>query len=141
MLLNKDIGTRILNVDLNRHDKAICAGQPRGIAFSFVYGMEIMKTDGLNATVIRAGNDNLYRSELFSKTVATLMQMDIEIYDTTGAVGAARACTISGSGHGAFSEYMKKDYIMTYTPDKDVVAYQEAYKRWKKELDLIINQK
>ena len=62
-----------------------------GIAFSFVYGMEILKNDNAEINVIRAGNDNLFRSEIFAKTLSTLIGYEIEIYNTTGAVGAARA--------------------------------------------------
>ena len=55
MLNNQDIGTRILNLDLNRHSKAhLCRAALEGIAFSFVYGMEIMSSDGAKAKVIRA---------------------------------------------------------------------------------------
>ncbi len=140
MLLNQEIGTRIVNLNLNRHSKAhICRATLEGIAFSFVYGIEIMKSDGINAKVIRAGNDNLFRSEIFANTIATLIQQEIEIYNTTGAVGAARACAIARDGYDIFSSYMKNDHVMTFMPFKDKMQYQEAYKNWKKELELIIN--
>lgn len=141
MLLNQDIGTRIVNLTLNRHSKAhICRAALEGIAFSFVYGIELMKSDGIEAKVIRAGNDNLFRSEIFANTIATLIQQEIEIYNTTGAVGAARACTIASNGYDTFSSFMKNDHVMTYMPFKDREQYQKAYNDWKKELGLIINK-
>ncbi len=141
MLLNQDIGTRIVNLNLNRHSKAhICRSALEGIAFSFVYGIELMKSDGIEAKVIRAGNDNLFRSEIFANTIATLIQQEIEIYNTTGAVGAARACTIASNGYDTFSSLMKNDHVMTYMPFKDREQYQKAYNDWKKELGLIINK-
>ncbi|WP_396590146.1 xylulokinase [Allomuricauda sp. R78024] len=141
MLLNQDIGTRIVNLNLNRHSKAhICRAALEGIAFSFVYGIELMKSDGIEAKVIRAGNDNLFRSEIFANTIATLIQQEIEIYNTTGAVGAARACTIASNGYDTFSSLMKNDHVMTYMPFKDREQYQKAYNDWKKELGLIINK-
>ncbi len=141
MLLNQDIGTRIVNLNLNRHSKAhICRAALEGIAFSFVYGIELMKSDGIEAKVIRAGNDNLFRSEIFANTIATLIQQEIEIYNTTGAVGAARACTIASNGYDTFSSFMKNDHVMTYMPFKDREQYQKAYNNWKKELGLIINK-
>jgi xylulokinase len=141
MLLNRDVGTRILNLDLNRHHKGhLCRAALEGIAFSFIYGMEIMKSDGLEASAIRAGNDNLYRSAIFSETVATLMQKEIEIYNTTGAIGAARACAITNAGnYTSFKAFMEHDHVMTYSPKADAKPYREAYKRWCKELELIIN--
>ncbi|MEO9512173.1 MAG: FGGY family carbohydrate kinase [Flavobacteriaceae bacterium] len=141
MLENKTIGTRMVNLDLNRHSKAhICRATLEGIAFSFVYGIEIMNSDGINAKVMRAGNDNLFRSEIFSNTIATLIQQEIEIYNTTGAVGAARACTLSKNGYDTFSGYMKNDHVHTYTPFKDTQQHQTAYQNWKKELNLILNK-
>lgn len=141
MLLNQDIGTRIVNLNLNRHSKAhICRAALEGIAFSFVYGIELMKSDGIEAKVIRAGNDNLFRSEIFANTIATLIQQEIEIYNTTGAIGAARACTIASNGYDTFSSFMKNDHVMTFMPFKDKEQYQNAYNNWKKELELIINK-
>lgn len=142
MLMNRDIGTRIVNLNLNRHSKAhLCRSVLEGIAFSFVYGMEIMKSDGVRPKVIRAGNDNLFRSEIFASTIATLIQEEIEIYDTTGAIGAARACAIRENGYEKFSTYMVNDHVMTYMPYKDSAPYVEAYENWKKELELIIKTK
>lgn len=141
MLLNQDIGTRIVNLNLNRHSKShICRAALEGIAFSFVYGIEIMKSDGIEAKVIRAGNDNLFRSEIFANSIATLIQQEIEIYNTTGAIGAARACAISLEGYEKFSSFMKNDHVMTYIPFQDMKPYNKAYQNWKKELELILNK-
>jgi len=140
MLNNKDVGTRILNLDLNRHNKAhLCRAALEGIAFSFVYGIEIMRSDGIEPTVIRAGNDNLFRSSLFSNTITSLINKEIEIYNTTGAIGAARACVITDKGFDAFSEFMKHDYIKSFLPSENLEEYQMAYQSWKKELESIIN--
>ncbi|WP_420322255.1 xylulokinase [Flagellimonas sp.] len=141
MLLNKDIGTRIVNLDLNRHSKShLCRAALEGIAFAFVYGMEIMKSDGIDSKVIRAGNDNLFRSGIFADTIASLTQQEIEIYDTTGAIGAARACAIASNGYDGFSKFMKNDYVRTVAPKKDNTLYKKAYDVWKKELELIMNK-
>lgn len=141
MLMNQDVGTRILNLDLNRHTKAhMCRAALEGIAFSFVYGMEIMKSDGIDPKVIKAGNDNLFRSDIFSNTIATLIQQEIEIYNTTGAIGAARACAIAEQGYDGFSAFMRNDHVMTYMPFEDRESYETAYHNWKKELELIIKK-
>jgi xylulokinase len=110
-----------------------------GIAFSFVYGMEILKSDGIEVKVIRAGNDNLFQSEIFANTIATLIEHEIEIYNTTGAIGAARAADLH---KGDFEKYgklvMENDHVMTYTPLKDKEPYVKAYENWMKELNLIL---
>lgn len=142
MLLNKDIGTRILNLNLNRHHKGhLCRAALEGIAFSFVHGFEIMQSDGILPSVIRAGNDNLFQSEIFSITIATLIQQEIEIYNTTGAIGAARACSLKDGDYGAFSSFMNDDHVMTYAPLKNKLPYEKAYQNWKSELDLIKKNK
>ena len=141
MLKSKDVGTRILNLNLNNHGKGhLCRSALEGIAFSFVYGMEIMESDGIKVNVMRAGNDNLFRSEIFSNTVATLIGYDIEIYDTTGAIGAARAANLHKGDFEAFGKaILDNDYVMTFSPKKDKKSYQDAYAVWKKELELILN--
>ncbi|MCL7765346.1 FGGY family carbohydrate kinase [Polaribacter sp. Z014] len=142
MLNNKEIGTRIVNMNLNNHHKGhMCRAALEGIAFSFVYGMEIMKSDGIDPTVMRAGNDNLFRSEIFANTVATLIEQEIEIYNTTGAIGAARAADLHKGDFEAFGKaIMDNDHVMTFMPFKDKKPYLDAYENWKKELELVLNK-
>ena len=142
MLNNKEIGTRMVNINLNNHHKGhMCRAALEGIAFSFVYGMEILKSDGIKASVIRAGNDNLFRSEIFANTVATLIEQEIEIYNTTGAIGAARAANLHKGDFEAFGKViMDNDHVMTFMPFKDKQPYIEAYNKWKKELELILSK-
>lgn len=143
MLKNQEVGTRIVNLNLNNHGKGhLCRAALEGIAFSFVYGMEIMESDGIEVNVLRAGNDNLFRSHIFSTTVATLIGYDIEIYNTTGAIGAARAANLYMGDFKAFGKaILDNDYVMTFKPNTAKKAYREAYNIWKKELELILNSK
>ncbi|NAS12747.1 xylulokinase [Poritiphilus flavus] len=137
MLNNKNVGSRIFNINLNNHGKAhLCRAALEGIAFSFVYGMEILTSDGIRPQVIRAGNDNMFRSDIFSETIATLIKQEIEIYNTTGAIGAARACILHQGDYNAFGmQIMNNDYVMSFKPLKSTEAYQTAYNNWKKELE------
>ncbi|MEC3907758.1 FGGY family carbohydrate kinase [Tamlana sp. 2201CG12-4] len=143
MLDNKTIGTHFCNLNLNKHNHShLYRAALEGIAFSFVYGMDILKNDNADIKVIRAGNDNLFRSEIFSNTVATLIGHDIEIYNTTGAIGAARAVSLTDGDFKKFGRYITaNDHVMTYKPLENKVPYLEAYKRWKKELETILNNK
>ncbi len=143
MLNNQEIGTRIANLNLNNHHKGhICRAALEGIAFSFVYGMEILKSDGIKPSVIRAGNDNLFRSEIFANTVATLIEQEIEIYNTTGAIGAARAADLHKGNFESFGQgIIDNDHVMTFMPFKDKTPYLQAYNNWKKELEIILNNK
>ncbi|ASV31686.1 xylulokinase [Maribacter cobaltidurans] len=141
MLNNQEVGTRLVNINLNNHGKGhLCRAALEGIAFSFVYGMEIMESDGIRVNVMRAGNDNLFRSEIFSETVATLIGYDIEIYNTTGAIGAARAGLLQDGDYEVFGKaIMENDYIMTFKPLENKAEYQSAYQLWKKELEIKLN--
>jgi len=135
MLNNKDLGMHMANINLNNHTKAhICRAALEGIAFSFVYGMEVK--------VIRTGNDNLFRSEIFSNTIATLIGYEIEIYNTTGAVGAARAAGLHLGDFKKFGEnILQNDLISTFAPLQNKAAYFEAYNDWKKELTILLKHK
>ena len=143
MLDNKMIGTRILNIDLNRHHKGhLCRAALEGIAFSFVYGIEILKSDGIDIKVLRAGDDNLFRSEIFAGTIATLIEQEIEIYHTTGAIGAARAAGLHKGDFAGYSKnIMDNDHVKTIKPQKEKSAYLAAYEKWKNELNLVLAKK
>lgn len=143
MLNNKTIGNHMLNVNFNIHGQGhLYRAGLEGIAFSFVYGMEILKNDNATINVIRAGNDNLFRSEIFSNTVATLIGHEIEIYNTTGAVGAARAVSLLDGDFEKFGEHISSnDHVMTYVPLDNKKPYEKAYQNWKKELEIILENK
>lgn len=142
MFGNKNIGTHFLNLNLNIHNSAhLFRASLEGIAFSFVYGMECLKDDNAVIDVIRAGNDNLFRSEIFSNTVATLIGHEIEIYNTTGAVGAARAVGLKDGDYDKFgSSITTNDHVMTFLPLKNKEPYEKAYQKWKKELEILTNK-
>ncbi len=137
MLDNRLIGAQLCNLNLNLHSRAhICRAALEGVAFSFVYGMEILKSDGINPSVIRAGNDNLFRSMVFSETIATLITQGIEIFNTTGAVGAARACQLHTGDFKAYSEQvLNNDFLERINPKENRLPYIQAYHTWKKELE------
>ena len=143
MLNNKNIGTQICNINLNKHSHGhLYRSSLEGIAFSFMYGVEILKNDNAPISVLRAGNDNLFRSKIFANTVATLIGHEIEIYNTTGAFGAARASAILNGDIETFRKAItKNDHVMTFLPLKNKSEYEDAYLRWKIDLERIVNNK
>lgn len=143
VLNNKDLGTQIANINLNNHTKAhLCRAALEGIAFAFVYGMEILKSDGIVSKVIRTGNDNLFRSDIFSNTISTLIGQEIEIYNTTGAIGAARACELYKGDFKTFGKrIMDNDFVMGYKPSEQNGEYERAYLKWKSELERMLDSK
>ncbi len=137
VLKNREIGAQILNLNLNRHSDAhIYRAAQEGIAFSFFYGMEVMKEIGVQANVIRAGHANMFLSPLFRETLSTVSGATIELYDTDGSLGAARG---AGYGAGVYSSLKEAfaglEKISTIKPDESVREdLLEAYARWSKEL-------
>jgi xylulokinase len=140
MLNHLPLEAAVKHLDLNRHTKAHwCRAALEGIAFAFVYGIKILINDGMDIKVIRTGNDNLFQSELFGTTIATLIGYDIEVYNTTGAVGAARALAITKDNYSKFSEFLStNDHIKTYKPDKNKSHYDSHYKKWENTLKNLI---
>ncbi|WP_167966378.1 xylulokinase [Saonia flava] len=141
MLNNSNKGSRITNLNFNIHQQGhLFRAALEGIAFSFVYGMEILANDGVDVKSIKAGNDNLFRAEIFSNTIATLTGSEIKIVETTGAVGAARAAAYAFGDFKSFDDAVKSDEVQyVYKPLDNKEAYQEAYNNWKKELTDYIN--
>ncbi len=142
MFNNKNIGAQFCNLNLNKHtNHHMYRAALESIAFSFVYGIEILKNDNTKINVIKAGNDNLFRSKIFSNTVSTLIDQKIEIYNTTGSIGAARA---AGLIDGDFNKFEKNitsnDHVKTFSPNQDKKAYIRAYENWKRELNRILNK-
>ncbi|MCO5949530.1 xylulokinase [Mucilaginibacter flavidus] len=97
MLNNKMVGAHFHNIDLNIHTQAhVIRSVQEGIAFSFRYGLDIMRENGMNPTVIRAGKNNLFLSDLFTESFVNITGVPVELYKNDGSVGAAL-----GAGIGA----------------------------------------
>ena len=135
---NKEVGCRVLGVDFNRHTRAhLMRAAQEGIAFSFRYGVDIMKDMGLDLRVIRAGNANMFLSHVFRQTLANVANATIELYDTDGAQGAARG---AGLGAGifatpaaAFGSLKKMGEVTPHRGDTEETA--AAYARWLRHVE------
>lgn len=140
MLGNKAPGAKINNLQFNRHHRAhFYRAALEGIAFSFVYGMGILQEMGLNLQVMRAGNDNLFQSAIFSGTISNLLGSRIEVLETTGAIGAAKAAGVAAGIYSSIREAMIGNQLVTaYEPTKNNDSYQEAYQQWYSDLKIIL---
>ena len=138
MLNNRNIGCQIFGLDFNRHTKShlFRAGQ-EGIAFSFKYGIDIMKEMGMDIKVIRAGKANMFLSPIFSQTLANVSGASIELYDTDGAQGAARGAAVGAGYFKTFEEAFKSlNKLGEILPDADGTnKCLAAYKSWLDKLE------
>lgn len=142
VLANATTGAKIAGLDLLRHGKAhVLRAVQEGIAFSFRYGIEVMQAMGLEVKLIRAGKANMFLSPLFRSTLATLCDAHIELFDTDGALGAARGAALGAgiysSVEEAFASLEKLDVIEPVEEWK--TALESAYQAWKQELNKSIN--
>lgn len=143
MLENRYTGSIISGLDFNNHQRAhIFRAAQEGIAFSFRYGMEIMQQLGTDTRIIRAGNANMFLSPVFRETLSNLTGATIELYDTDGAVGAARGAGVGAGIYTSPSEagkFLKRiELIEPQSADAD--ALEAAYQLWKAELQLKLGQ-
>ena len=141
MLQNKQIDCSVHGLNFNIHSKAhITRAAQEGIVFSFKYGMDIMNEMGIDIDVIRAGSANMFLSPVFRDTLSGVTGTVIELFDTNGAVGAAKGAGIGASiyqsAEEAFASLKKIDVIEPDGLKAD--KYCAAYSIWKERLDKLM---
>jgi len=130
------IGAHIHGIDLNRHSPAHVyrAGQ-EGIAFALRYGLDIMRGNGMNPSVIRAGKANMFLSPVFTEAFVNATNTPVELYDADGSVGAALG---AGIGAGIFRSqkeaFENRKPLQWIAPEK-AGLYDGLYGQWKEVLE------
>lgn len=141
VLENKEVNCSIQGINFNIHTKGdVLRAAQEGIVFSYEYGMDIMRNMGMDIQVIRAGDANMFLSSIFRQTLSSVSNAVIELYDTDGAAGAARA---AGMGVGFYADskeaFSALEKIAVIEPEFDKKEqYLEAYERWKRRLNLLM---
>ncbi|RYY35705.1 MAG: carbohydrate kinase [Sphingobacteriaceae bacterium] len=141
MLNNKLVGVHLHHIDLNLHTRAhIFRAVQEGIACAFRYGLDIMRENGMNPTVIRAGRSNLFLSRLFTETFVNVTGVPVELYKNDGSAGAALG---AGIGAGIFASpkeaFTNMQRIEVIEPSGN--GMEPVYGEWKAllERELLIN--
>lgn len=133
---NVSIGASLESLELNRHGPGeIFRAAQEGVVFALCYGVEIMRAMGLTPTTVRAGNANMFQSDVFRESFATASNAPLELLTTDGSEGAARG---AGIGAGIFSF---ADAFRGVTPEVVIEPNAalrgetiSAYERWKEAL-------
>lgn len=135
MLNNKFTGGQLIGIDLNLHQQAdIFRAVQEGIAFSFRYGLDILRENGMHPKVIRAGRANLFLSEVFAQTFVDVTGIPVELYENDGSVGAALGAGIgAGIFENAEDAFTQHQAIKTLTPQHSE-QYEPIYQEWKEIL-------
>jgi len=138
LLQNRNLNAQIDGLSFNLHGQGhLIRASQEGIAFAIFYGMEVMQNMGINLSVIKASKANLFLSPIFRQTLAAVSGSKIELYNTDGAVGAARG---AGLGVGIYSSpqeaFANLEMIESTAPDTlNPAAVKVAYEHWKEVLN------
>lgn len=142
VLRNQNPGARISGISFNSHNDAhLFRAAQEGIAFSFKYGMEVMNGMGINTQLIRAGSANLFLSPLFRKTLSSITGATIELYNTDGAIGAARGAGVGAGYYKSFKEaFVGFEKSLEAEPVQQMTnQLTDVYQSWKEELEKMIS--
>jgi xylulokinase len=134
VLENKDVGASIKGLQFNQHQRAhVARAAQEGIVCALNYGMEIMKELGMKLETVRAGHANMFLSEIFSTAFANTTGCRVELYNTDGSIGAARAAGLGAKLYKNFSEcFTGMHQIKSIEPKGELQEkYGELYGRWR----------
>jgi xylulokinase len=140
MLSNRLVGAHIKGIDFNQHTSAhLYRAAQEGIAFAFRYGLDIMRENGMDPQVIRAGKTNMFLSPVFREAFVDATGVPVELYEADGSIGAALG---AGIGAGFFKDpseaFSRREVLDTVVP-ANAALYDELYQRWKEQLTLALN--
>lgn len=135
MLNNQIVGCHFENIDLNVHSAAhLFRATQEGIAFAFRYGLDIMRENGIQPGIIRAGKANMFLSPVFTEAFVNVTNTAVELHDCDGSVGAAIG---AGIGAGIYSNaaeaFSFRKALATIEPTKSKL-YDALYATWKQQL-------
>jgi len=133
VLENRDIGALISGLNFNRHQQGhLFRAAQEGIVFALNYGLDIMRKMDVPLKVVRAGVTNMFLSDVFREAFVNTTRTVLELHNTDGAQGAARA---AGIGIGIFNDFkaafkgLKIQHVVE--PEKEKMEiYQTEYNHW-----------
>lgn len=136
ILENRPSSAMMKGVNFNTHGRGhLFRAAQEGIVFALNYGLGIMKDMGVEVKTVRAGHANMFLSPLFREAFANTTGAAIELYNTDGAVGAARGAGVGVGYYKSFNEaFVGLNKIQTVEPTADLQRqYQEVYDKWLSE--------
>ena len=136
MLNNRNIRAHFHHIDLNIHSAPhIFRAVQEGIAFAFRYGLDIMRENGMNPSLIRAGHSSMFSSELFIEAFVNSCGVPLELHSNEGSIGAAIGAGI-GKGEFTAENAFSNVRALKIVEPKSVSEYDVVYQEWKKLLEM-----
>lgn len=141
MLNNKIVGAHFIGVDLNIHTRShIFRASQEGIAFAFRYGLDIMRENQMNPTIIRAGKANMFYSPVFTEAFVNATGVPIELYNSDGSIGAAIGAGIGAKAFNNEQEAFSKMNRLQLVEPKNQETYNRLYQEWKEVLETHLSE-
>ena len=132
---NKIIGAQVLGLDLNKHTAAhIYRAAQEGIAFAFRYGLDIMRENKLQPSVIKAGQANLFLSPVFTHAFVNATGVPVALYNVEGSVGAALGAGIGAGIYKELKEAFADSKPIERIEPTETKLYDALYENWKNKL-------
>ena len=134
---NRDPGASFHGLSVVRHEAGhLFRAAQEGIVFALAHGVSLLRAMGLEPRTVRAGHANMFLSPLFTQAFADVTDTRVELFDTDGAQGAARA---AGVGAGIFPSPREAFGGLTRTdcvePGPERERYGELFQQWRGVLD------
>ncbi len=135
VLNNQVPGAQFVNLDLNKHHLAHMArAVQESVAFAFRYGLDIMRENGMEVSLVRAGKANLFLSDVFAQSFANINQLDVEFYEGDGSYGAAIGAGIGAGIYASAQDAGSKRRPLQIIRPQTSELLEEQYQRWKSVL-------
>ncbi len=136
MLCNRTVGAHIENVDFVRHSQAhLWRAAQEGIAFSFRYGLDTLRENGIHPAVIKAGHANLFLSSVFQQSFAGVTNVPVQLFDNDGSVGAALGAGLGFSAFAGREEAFAGLEQHGLVEPSNTTLYDDLYAQWKESLE------
>jgi xylulokinase len=138
---NKKVNSGIQNLNFNIHQPGhLIRSACEGIVFAMNYGFDVMKSVGASGDVVRAGNANLFLSPVFREIFTNTTQTALELYNTSGAEGAARGAAYGYGYYGSLDQAFEGlQCIERIEPNPALTSqYQDIYQEWKNHINIEI---
>lgn len=132
MLENELVQAHMHNIDFNKHQSAhIFRAAQEGIAFAFRYGLDIMRENGMNPSVIRAGKANMFLSNVFTECFVNATNVPVELHEADGSIGAAKGAGIGVGYYASAKEAFRDTKPLALVQPANAELYDNLYHQWK----------
>ena len=132
---NKLIGSHFENIDFNKHAEAhIYRASQEGIAFTFRYGIDIMRENGMHPSIIRAGYSNMFLSDVFTEAFVNATNVPVALYHTDGSVGAAIGAGIGSGMYKNATEAFSNFKPIKVVEPTNAKGFNDLYLNWLQSL-------